>query len=201
MKKTPNFSLSQWEFSDRIRMEDFNNDNLQMDNTLQELTESIAAETAARKSAVSAEASARTAAVQAETAARNSAIAALEQRSTLQVVKSITLTEGTTSYSLSFAGIDWSKWREVILTIDLIHQGNYKIIPMGQSQLGLTSEPSTIIMYPMYRGDHSCMGIWLGQTYPAFRLSASFQDTVLYISSSEGKVFAPGSKFTMYGMA
>lgn len=198
MKKTPNFSLSQWEFSDRIRMEDFNNDNLQMDNTLQELTESIAAETAARKSAVSAEASARTAAVQTETAARTAAIAALEQRSTTQVIKTVTLTEDTSSYLLSFAGIDWTKWLEVILLIESTATASYRVL-LNSNSIGSGGKRCMMLFFPLYNPDSNLQGFWVGQSYPSIGGAVPYKNAALSLAGDTNHSIPAGTKFTFYG--
>lgn len=71
MKQTQNYHLSQWEKTDRIKMEDFNSDNQKIDSQLhaamQQLAqaasqEGLAAEQAAREAAVSAESATREAA-------------------------------------------------------------------------------------------------------------------------------------------
>lgn len=64
MNHTQNYQLSQWEMSDRIRMEDFNADNAKLDAALKAHEDAIAAR-------------ATTAALSAETAARTSAVNAL----------------------------------------------------------------------------------------------------------------------------
>ena len=71
MKQTQNYQLSQWDKTDRIKMEDFNSDNQKIDSQLhaamQQLAqaasqEGLAAEQAAREAAVSAESATREAA-------------------------------------------------------------------------------------------------------------------------------------------
>lgn len=54
MKQTETYQLSQWEASDRIRREDFNRDNANIETGLVELQESVAAEQSAREEAVAA---------------------------------------------------------------------------------------------------------------------------------------------------
>ena len=85
MRETSNYKLSQWEKTDRIKMEDFNSDNQKIDSQLhaamQQLAqaasqEGLAAEQAAREAAVSAEAAAREAADTAQAAALRNELAA-----------------------------------------------------------------------------------------------------------------------------
>lgn len=62
MKKTDKYQLNQWEKSDRIQMEDFNADNMKMEQALGALVTQLTAEANARSEAVTAESNARKAA-------------------------------------------------------------------------------------------------------------------------------------------
>ena len=41
MTETPNYHLTQWELTDRVRMEDFNRDNLKIDEALGKISDKI----------------------------------------------------------------------------------------------------------------------------------------------------------------
>lgn len=71
MNHTQNYQLSQWEMSDRIQMEDFNNDNAKIEAALKAQADAIAAR--ATKAELQAETAARTG----DVAALNAAVAKL----------------------------------------------------------------------------------------------------------------------------
>ena len=75
MTQTPHYKLTQWDKTDRILMEPFNQDHAKIDTALKAHDTAIAAK--AQQSDLTAEISARTKALAAETAARTSAISAL----------------------------------------------------------------------------------------------------------------------------
>ena len=74
MNKTNRYQLNQWESTDRILREDFNRDNLNLENALTGLNEAVTAEAAARAEAVAAAKNEANAAVSAEASARTNAI-------------------------------------------------------------------------------------------------------------------------------
>ena len=98
MTQTPHYKLPQWDKTDRILMEPFNQDHAKIDTALKAHDTAIAAK--AQQSDLTAEISARTKALAAETAARTSAISALNTA----VVKLGNCQLYTTTYTGSGAG-------------------------------------------------------------------------------------------------
>ena len=126
MKQTGAYQLNQWELTDRIRMEDFNSDNTKVDAALAALSGRVDT----INSVVA-------------TKADQTALTNLENwvNSKDHYVKLLegSVAEDANTVTLSLAGIDWSLWQEVVVSIYVnINTSQYILFANG-SALGCTS--------------------------------------------------------------
>ena len=142
MKQTGAYQLNQWELTDRIRMEDFNSDNTKVDAALAALSGRVDAK--AEQSALN------TLSGRVDTI--NSAVATKADQTALTNLENwvnskdhyVKLLEGSVAedantVTLSLAGIDWSLWQEVVVSIYVnINTSQYIMFANG-SALGCTS--------------------------------------------------------------
>ena len=147
MTKTTNYQLNQWEKTDRILMEDFNADNAKVDAALKGQAEALAAEQAAREAGD----------------------AALAEKSTPQVLKTVTQPADSTLFTVDLSDIDWNQWRNVYICLEVSGNGYY------YSAYGSTYKNNEshqipgkhcLVLWPMYQANSSVGGVFFGYNMP-----------------------------------
>ena len=157
MKQTGAYQLNQWELTDRIRMEDFNSDNAKVDAALSALSgrvdakaEQSALNTLSGRVDAKAEQSAlNTLSGRVDTI--NSVVATKADQTALTNLENwvnskdhyVKLLEGSVAedantVTLSLAGIDWSLWQEVVVSIYVNISNSQYILFANGSALGCT---------------------------------------------------------------
>lgn len=157
MKQTGAYQLNQWELTDRIRMEDFNSDNTKVDAALAALSSRVdaKAEQAAlntlsgRVDAKAEQSALNTLSGRVDTI--NSVVATKADQTALTNLENwvnskdhyVKLLEGSVAedantVTLSLAGIDWSLWQEVVVSIYVNINTSQYILFANNSTSGCT---------------------------------------------------------------
>ena len=196
MEKTKHYQLNQWAAGDKVQRIDFNADNAKIDAALRTNADAIAAEVTARTAAVSAEATAREKAVSAEVTARTAAVAALEDKTKLHTIKTMTFSRTTSNVAISLKGIDWGQWKVVATVIHAdMDSGTCRLYPSGSTQdtsILSYSNDFLIIQFPLHQSGLPFSGIILADSSKAFSFGVSFQ-------TAQGFSLSPLSTQTLLG--
>lgn len=109
MGQTANYQLNQWVKTDRIQMEDFNSDNAKIDAALKANADAVA--------------------TKAESATVSALQAALNAKSAFTPLKSGTIAQQATTFSIDVSDVDWSVWEYVLLDLNLKGSGYVVVLP------------------------------------------------------------------------
>ncbi len=213
MRKTETYQLNQWDPADRIMMEDFNRDNARIEAAIAAVKAEAAADRAAWKAAMEAERAARQAAVEAERSAREEAAAALAGRSSMELLRTMEVTEAAGSVTLSLADLDWSRWREVRISFKVLmeHSENVKAaMPYGAGTFGTiraalptsTWSPDgqgEIFLFPLYDPQRAMVYLF-HSTYDTgvHRSGQVYSACTSVIFSHETEPLLPGTNFQLW---
>ena len=152
MNKTANYQLNQWAKSDRVLMEDFNADNAKLDAALAALDE--------------------------ENTQRKSAISALQTKSSLQEIKTVSATTAEPSVTVPVNDISWSRWKIVAMefrtntdspVVVYLNDSSSTVICGGRKRF-------MSLLFPMGRNDTLFAGLDLGASAEAFSSSYTFAE-------------------------
>ena len=186
---TTNYQLSQWETTDRILMEDFNSDNAKIDAAL-----------AAHDAALAGKADA------ADLAALTQALAALEAKSTLQVIKTVTQAADGTTFQIDLSDVDWSQWSTVYICLDLLG-GGYYYSAYGNQYQNYESHAipghHCLVLWPMHQPEGNIGGVFVGYNTPLLigpGISYSQFTSYKAVCSDSGYTIKKGSKITVKGL-
>ena len=202
MNQTTNYQLSQWEASDRILMNDFNDDNAKIDAALKANADAITAEAAARTAAVGVKADAT--ALTAEISARQAADEALAEKAGAQLIATQALPAANSQCSIDLSGIDWSDWLCVLIHFAPAAGPEYQYngsISSGNLPFSYASGDCQLLFCPMFSPQMPVCGIcWAsnggGQ---GFYFNGTFQNlTNLSLQCTSG-TFAAGTTAVIYG--
>ena len=204
MEKTINYQLNQWAAGDKVQRVDFNADNAKLDAALKANADAITAEVSARDKAVAAEVSARTAAVSAEVSARTAAVAALEDKTKLHTIKTMTFSRTTSNVAISLKGIDWGQWKVVATVIHAdMDSGTCRLYPSGSTQdtsILSYSNDFLIIQFPLHQSGLPFSGIILADSSKVFSFGVSFRTAQGFSLSPLSTQTLLGGSATIYGM-
>ena len=188
VEHTTNYQLSQWETTDRILMSDFNSDNNKIDAAL-----------AGHDTALINKADA------ADVAALTQALSALEAKSTLQVIKTVTQAADSTVFTVDLSELDWSQWSTVYICLDL-QGGGYFYSAYGSQYQDYESHAipghHCLVLWPMHQPDADVGGIFLGYNMPVLigpGISYSQFTSYKAVCSDSGYTIKAGSKITVKG--
>ena len=226
MKQTQNYHLSQWEKTDRIKMEDFNSDNQKIDSQLHAAMQQLAQ--AASQEGLAAEQAAREAGDSAEADARTAGDNALRNENCWVKLKEVTV-GAVNSVSISTADIDWNKYEQVELKIHMASSyssctmymrfnGNdgsiYRTgvqgsngIPVcsrggesGFATVTLASSPAGKVMgYVLSTGLDGNV-YWLAQPFAVPTLELNQVTSIQLYANGSSYLFSADSKVRLYGL-
>ena len=200
MNQTEHYQLKQWEKSDRILMDDFNENNQKIDAAIHgtdaHLVEAVAAEAAARQNGLN----------------------TLESKMATVCLRSGVLEGNVNKISLSLSGIDWSPYSMIVLYVAL-PSSTYCAVSCGGSPNYCHSADQTwsnggltpyntvthqFLLVPV-AGDSSTMvyslnmsnvGLYLGRANATLAAIGGF-----HLKTNSASSYLPaGSKFTMWGV-
>ena len=184
-QQTPNYRLSRWAGTDRILVEEFNDNWDKIDAALKSNADGVAAETAAREAADT----------------------ALGKKAGLQLIQTV---NGTTGESCDFSvNIDWNQWAEVIFVVKpkFSAKTSYDIFFYKEDSTGaLTttlansiSGNCSFITYPLFDKTTSLNGFFLdGNVFEAY--GNTFQNLgYLSLSPNSDATAKTGSLLKIYG--
>ena len=190
---TENYGLCQWEATDQVLREEFNEGNRKVDEALKELDDQV--KTKAEQDALSA-----------ETAARTAADEALEQKAGMKLISRTSLSQVTDWLKPDLTGIDWSKWATVrILMKPVLNEDvTYRAALNGSNLMYLGNYITgmfQVILFPSFCRDLGAFGIF----HPRYtdKNIASFETpfhSLQYLEfiSSTGN-FLPGTTIEVWG--
>jgi len=194
LNQTANYQLNQWDPADRILRTDFNSDNEKIDAALKTSADAIAAETAARESAVS----------------------AVSGRAGLQLIREGSITEDANTINLQLTDIDWSQWRAVHLYVEPYtsttsktfsatwgSNSSYSFGSMSGNRAGEAPENLLhIILFPLYQSQRYICAISMGVSSPGFvEFSSRFgADKYIRLSYTDTTyLFQAGTIYKIWG--
>lgn len=153
---TENYGLCQWEATDQVLREEFNEGNRKVDEALKELDDQV--KTKAEQEALSE-----------ETAARTAAVKALEQKAGMKLISRTTLDQATNWWKPDLTGIDWSQWATVRILMKPVLGSNttYRVQVNGSSMMYLGETVAGmfhLILFPSFSRDVGIFGLF----YPRY---------------------------------
>ena len=181
-QQTPNYRLSRWAGTDRILVEEFNDNWDKIDAALKSNADGVAAETAAREAADT----------------------ALEKEMGLQLIQTIT-SKDSGSYLEFAAQIDWSQWAEVYMLVEAAltdSNATYSMYCKGETGsmptiAGFSGSTGCLVFYPMFGVSSLVHGHnWSGA---ALTGDAVYQNIRYFVLTASKPYFLAGSKLTFYG--
>ena len=205
MNRTTNYKLCQWERSDKVLMEDFNEDNAKLD------------------AAIKGQANA----LEAERAARISAVQAARDACPLVVLRSVTLTASAPRYDLSLTGFSWDDYGEIIIYALLKSEKSHvKVSALLNNRTGSqlysdsSSNRETLRDFDIYpsgfsavcrilrsTGGFECLWTdnfyWKGTAYAQSRnwyLSRDEYTAMNFVCTNSNDALAAGTRFTILGI-
>lgn len=190
---TEHYGLCQWEATDQVLREEFNEGNRKVDEALKELDDQV--KTKAEQEALSE-----------ETAARTAAVKALEQKAGMKLISRTSLSQVTDWLKPDLTGIDWSKWATVrILMKPVLNEDvTYRAALNGSNLMYLGNYITgmfQVILFPSFCRDVGVLGLF----YPHYldKNTVSFDTpfhSLQYLEfiSSKGD-FLPGTVIEMWG--
>lgn len=149
---TEHYGLCQWEATDQVLREEFNEGNRKVDEALKELDDQV--KTKAEQDALSA-----------ETAARTAADEALEQKAGMKLISRTSLSQATDWLKPDLTGIDWSKWATVrILMKPVLNEDvTYRAALNGSNLMYLGNYITgmfQVILFPSFCRDVGVLGLF-----------------------------------------
>lgn len=190
---TEHYGLCQWEATDQVLREEFNEGNRKVDEALKELDDQV--KTKAEQEALSE-----------ETAARTAADEALEQKAGMKLISRTTLDQATNWWKPDLTGIDWSQWATVRILMKPVLGSNttYRVQVNGSSMMYLGETVAGmfhLILFPSFCRDVGVLGLF----YPRYldKNTVSFDTpfhSLQYLEfvSSKGN-FLPGTTIEVWG--
>ena len=186
-QQTPNYKLSRWAGTDRILMEEFNDNWDKIDTALKGNADAGAAETAAREAA--------------DTAIKN--------KLTWIELKTATFQQEGELFSLDLSDIDWNAYEQVRLKIEAKGTGffylrfnttHYENI-LGSNTTGM---PHFVTLWPCHTPETMLAGIFQGNGDPIHfgSTNISFKNLgafFIHAPGGGGSKIHTGSKITLYG--
>ena len=180
-QETPNYRLSRWAGTDRILVEEFNDNWDKIDTALKGNADAVAAETAAREAA--------------------------DKKAGLQLIQTLTLATGS-DYASAEINIDWSQWAEVYVVFHLEYKGSMKSYNLyflpNDDYLVRTSYDHDVgvIFYPVFNENLSIVGMAFSGS--AVSGNTSYKDITgigVSLTASSGKTVAisNGTTVKFYG--
>ena len=172
MKQTQNYHLSQWEKTDRIKMEDFNSDNQKIDSQLHAAMQQLAQ--AASQEGLAAEQAAREAGDAAEAAARESADAQLRRENLWVELGETTLSSSSATASVTAVNAElYSQFLLLFNTSNVaeVHLTVGNASPMTAFKFPAVAAPiiGQITLIPSYEGGYmascQCCGYYSSNAY------------------------------------
>lgn len=150
---TEHYGLCQWEATDQVLREEFNEGNRKVDEALKELDNQL--KTKAEQDALSA-----------ETAARTAADEALEQKAGMKLISRTSLSQATDWLKPDLTGIDWSQWATVRILLKpvlgdgvsyraVLHNSNNSTY-LGEYLKGIFH----LILFPSFCRDVGVLGLF-----------------------------------------
>lgn len=190
---TENYGLCQWEATDQVLREEFNEGNRKVDEALKELDDQV--KTKAEQEALSE-----------ETAARTAADEALEQKAGMKLINRVTLDTSVRWPTLDLSGIDWNQWATVRILIKPV------IDPADTYQVLLNADNSTcvahtlsrrfqMILFPSFDENTIISGLrWPGiYDQYTFVMDASLQALTNVQIGTTNNPFYPGTVMEVWG--
>lgn len=229
MRQTSNYGLNQWEMTDLIKMEDFNNDNSKVDAALKALAGQVAGKaSSATVSSLSAAVNTKAAqsdltaavnrvtalesgkadktALESEIAAREAADAALASKAGAQFIRTVTMETADDSFSVPLDDINWGDWREMHFVFQgAPSSGRCSISFNGSSALFVDSYVTPcwhLVIFPCFTPALPVGGLItpFSRAYGTFCSSETYQTvTFLHINATEGN-FQPGTSVSIWGV-
>lgn len=190
---TEHYGLCQWEATDQVLREEFNEGNRKVDEALKELDDQV--KTKAEQEALSE-----------ETAARTAADEALEQKAGMKLISRTTLDQATNWWKPDLTGIDWSQWATVRILMKPVLGSNttYRVQVNGSSMMYLGETVAGmfhLILFPSFSRDVGIFGLF----YPRYldKNTVSFGTPLhslqfLEFTTSKNN-FLPGTTIEVWG--
>ena len=202
---TANYQLNQWEGTDKVLREEFNQDNAKIDTALaQEKAERAAADQAeleARQEAVTAVEQAVTVLSDGLDQVREG----LAEKTTIYQLGNVTMNTGSDSMTIPLTDIDWASWRLVhlIMEINVKNDEGYSLYLNGSYQLASVSgrEPVHLLLYPWFRSDERFRGVLFtgGGSFVGHSLFFRNVTSLLLTKSFPDYPLLAGCKVSIYG--
>ena len=185
-QQTPNYRLSRWAGTDRILVEEFNDNWDKIDTALKSNAEAVAAETAAREAADT----------------------ELANNTTWTELKSVTLPNDNAIFSLDLSDVNWGQYEQVRSKIELQGTGTFFLrlnstsckIVSGSNSFG----PQFLTFWPRHTPETAIAAVFQGYGNPTHLGSTNIRfcdlanlHLVTYGNSEE--IINAGSRLTLYG--
>ena len=185
---TTNYDLNQWEGTDKVLRTEFNADNAKIDAALKANADAIAGKADA-----------------ADVTALTQALAALEAKSTLQVIKTATQAADGTTFQIDLSDVDWSQWSTVYICLDMLGNGYYYSV-YGNEYENYESHgiPGNhcLVLWPMGQSAATIGGVFVGYTSPVLigpGIPYSQFTRYMAVCKDSNYTIKAGSKITVRG--
>lgn len=203
---TENYGLCQWEATDQVLRTDFNEDNAKIDGGLEQLRgamERKAEQTVVDALSQTVAQKADQRALETEINARAEAVAVLSEKAGMQLIRRMTLAEGSEKIKLDLSDVDWNRWAMVHILIIPVIDDTYDV---GSSAggLGLPYRASGSLLMAFYPMFHQNQRIW-GTYWPSYQGSQEISTTMTFQSlqymdfSATNYIFLPGTVIEVWG--
>lgn len=178
MNHTPNYDLSQWAMTDRIRMEVFNADNQKLDTALKAETDARAAGDTALQSTVN----------------------QVSARAGAKLIASGTVPSDTQAFRIPLTGVDWTQWKAVHLTACLKGSFTVSIGTSANSVQGsLSGSHAHLLFYPLFEKERAAVALQLSDSsFISFQRSFKDLNELWLVVYNSNKILA-GTYYKIWG--
>ena len=183
-KETPNYRLSRWAGTDRILVEEFNDNWDKIDTALKGNADKAAAETAAREAADT----------------------ELGKKAGLQLISSGTVSSDAYNVSVDLSNIAFGDWKAIYVSVKpvLNSEATMEVTVNNRLHGAIISKvnaPFRVILLPLHDAEFSCCGAIQYNGIVNFQSSHyTFQQTSsLEFYASSSQVIKAGTTYTIWG--